>query len=875
MEKLNPFRRLNMTLVFLLSFVMAQAQSPGGVSSNLVGWFKADKNIYSNVTHTTAQTSDAGIVQSWGNLIPTSSLLWVTKNASNAPKFYNNTTARLLNFNPALRFMGSDLSNTTENILGPTSTGFQFFVVARNNVNLWSTTGALNGILGSGTDGNSPALDFNKDSEAPNSLNFFSTCGGQLNQNDGITMYGGGGVGVGTNPTAVANQPANWSGALRNFQPQIFGLGIEGINTTCPSVSPSALGSLATYDVDGAETTSSSDGQVLRFNASHARGAGFYIGSSLDAVHSDVDIAEVVVLSDKATSGTRRRILSYLAIKYGITLGQGNNTTSQLNIGRNGNGAMLYVASNGTLLFSPSGNYVNNIAGIGRDDASGLVQKQSSSVNYNKTGQVTIALGNSVAATNNSNTANFSSDLSFLMWGDNGDNSDTSTVSQPMSNTAGTFTEFTYNGHSTNRRMNRVWKVQNNGVDQPITIQFPTAGIGTTTLAGETSCARYVLIYSSDPTFPANSTSKIALSNQAGNSQAQLVLPPDAISGITYFTFAKVEGVANGVATAVESDKVAINVASPCIENGYTYYYESSDVARSKKLFAINWNGNTPPSGLSGTIDVNTAPWNQMSGSDQCNIMGRLLQIHPAGGNYTTNGGVKLRFYYYTAEKDATASGMASSTWFKSSLDISDLLASNNGKTINASALFAPTYGTEDGVNYVEFSDITSFSTFGFVASTNYTALPVDFGEISAIFKGGQLVVNWSTLMETNADHFVIEASKDGKKFVEIGRVATLSKDGNSSTRLDYNFSLDANAAGGLLALSVFAFSLGFRLRKGKQRNYVFLVSVSLILASVFAACNKDERASVSDGDKLFVRIKQVDKNGESKYSNIIKVVQK
>ena len=54
-------------------------------------------------------------------------------------------------------------------------------------------------------------------------------------------------------------------------------------------------------------------------------------------------------------------------------------------------------------------------AGIGRDDASGLNQKQS--MNSETGALVTIALG-SYAVDNASNSNAFSSDIQFMMWGD-------------------------------------------------------------------------------------------------------------------------------------------------------------------------------------------------------------------------------------------------------------------------------------------------------------------------------------------------------------------------------------------------------------------------------------------------------------------------
>ena len=115
------------------------------------------------------------------------------------------------------------------------------------------------------------------------------------------------------------------------------------------------------------------------------------------------EIAEVLLYdADQKTAATEARIASYLALKYGVTLSHN------------------YLASDATTIFwdvAANAGSNNNIAGIGRDDASRLVQRQSRSQRSNL---VTMGLGNTIAATNTTNTASFSADKQFLVWGDNG-----------------------------------------------------------------------------------------------------------------------------------------------------------------------------------------------------------------------------------------------------------------------------------------------------------------------------------------------------------------------------------------------------------------------------------------------------------------------
>ena len=76
-----------------------------------------------------------------------------------------------------------------------------------------------------------------------------------------------------------------------------------------------------------------------------------------------------------------------------------------------------YLASNGNLVKDYLDGHANNIAGIGRDDCSGLHQKQSKSVESDAI--VTIGMG-TIASTNQANSNSIPTDVSFLHWGHDG-----------------------------------------------------------------------------------------------------------------------------------------------------------------------------------------------------------------------------------------------------------------------------------------------------------------------------------------------------------------------------------------------------------------------------------------------------------------------
>lgn len=119
-------------------------------------------------------------------------------------------------------------------------------------------------------------------------------------------------------------------------------------------------------------------------------------------------IAEIIGVSDNLSDAEVNRIESYLAVKYGITLEHGGT--------QSGN----YTASDGTTVWSATlatSAFHNDVIGIGRDDDTGLLQKQS----HTQDDSLRIYLS-TLDSTNAANQGSFSSDLSYVIIGGNADN---------------------------------------------------------------------------------------------------------------------------------------------------------------------------------------------------------------------------------------------------------------------------------------------------------------------------------------------------------------------------------------------------------------------------------------------------------------------
>ena len=227
---------------------------------------------------------------------------------------------------------------------------------------------------------------------------------------------------------------------------------------------------------------------------------------------TDARIAEIITYnsrqSDTDLTDKRNRIQSYLAIKYGITLGV--NGTSQ-----------DYVDSDGTVIWDQSVNtgYNYDITGIGRDDASELNQKQSSSVNNATDGTgliegiLTMGLtdiyntnGNNIT-TNAVNTFN---DKNLLVWGNNGAdlNLAASVINVDMSEgITGLTTPVTFTG------MQRIWKVVESGGDIPsVKVSIPQNAIRNITPPGS-----YLMFISDTNVFDPTADYRVLTPDGSGN----------------------------------------------------------------------------------------------------------------------------------------------------------------------------------------------------------------------------------------------------------------------------------------------------------------------------------------------------------------------
>jgi len=265
----------------------------------------------------------------------------------------------------------------------------------------------------------------------------------------------------------------------------------------------------------------------------NANDTRFWIGRSEGwEATTNARIAEVISYSsrkvDTDLTQERNRIQSYLALKYGITLGI--NGTSQ-----------DYVNSDGTVIWDqntgvPANDVFNyDIAGIGRDDASELYQKQSRSVNNDldsgSRGQGVVTMGLSNVYNTNNLNPNTINDKEFLIWGNDGVDLDDPSVdvlvNMSSSIAPALTTDVEFYGIA------RTWKVVEVGGDIPeVEIQVLTSAIRTATPPD----GRYLMFISNTPNF--DPTADYRVMTETTNELGEAVVETNYdFDGTKYITF--------------------------------------------------------------------------------------------------------------------------------------------------------------------------------------------------------------------------------------------------------------------------------------------------------------------------------------------------
>ncbi|MDG1518832.1 MAG: hypothetical protein P8Q42_12470, partial [Flavobacteriales bacterium] len=438
---------------------------PGGVASNLKLWLKADAG--------TSTTTDAVSMSTWTDQ---STNAYSASGYSAGGKYYENG----INFNPTITFDGNnDYYTISDGIIG-------------DGINI---DDAFVYYVGTFDDANSKMSVFHEScNDAVNGNN--NSYWKFQREADGDIWYGKGRAG-----SSYSSVFDDWGGV--SSQPYLW-TAVAASNTSTPQGTNKYI--------------TRNDNLILANNGtSNAEGNGgdFYIGAN-NAGNDDFDgnISELIIYEGVSSATDEDKIQSYLALKYGITMGTTASTFS-------------YLSADGTTIWAGNATFQNGVAGIGRDDLSGLHQKQSKSVNYDAI--VTMST-QAIAADNDANTTSLD-DGEFLMWGNNN-----------ASASAETDMPSGYTG-----RLEKEWVVEMTGTVSNVHVEFDLGELHN--LAGD-GAGDYYLLIDSDGDFTSGA-SETAASTLTGNNK--ITFNDINFTDGYYFTLGTKQSAPGGVGTHLQA----------------------------------------------------------------------------------------------------------------------------------------------------------------------------------------------------------------------------------------------------------------------------------------------------------------------------------
>ena len=153
--------------------------------------------------------------------------------------------------------------------------------------------------------------------------------------------------------------------------------------------------------------------------------------------------------------------------------------------------------------------------------------------------------------------------------------------------------------------------------------------------------------------------------------------------------------------------------------------------------------------------------------------------------------------YWILNRTNGSSSVSVTMSWNTSSCGVTNLsdlrVARWNGSMWKDHGNGGTTGNTSVGT-IVSSGTISSFSPFTLSSNTNENPLPVHLVHFGATPLNSDVVLEWTTVSESNSDYFSIESSTDAVNFKEIGRVSAA---GNSNTTLNYR-SVDSSPHAGV-----------------------------------------------------------------------------
>lgn len=336
--------------------------APGGVVNNLSYWYRADKDA--------VNTGDGTDITAWTDQFSGTTSAQLGSNP--LPKFKTGTS-NYFNFNPGVNFTTGTQTLGNINVRTFSEDSYDVFTFTKEGM---TSGGAHPSIFRSLVD------------------NALLT--GDIRRWDGLGIV-------------MDNRIERFSNTGGNTD--YYGTPAGAFSTTIPSIMYHTFTALSTTKaLNGAAnfaTTNHTGTGVRNLNGGHLFGDSQFGGNGSDNRGFIGNLGETIIYgAGNLTTTERRRVDSYLAIKYGVTLGRVNTDH--------------YLATDEAIVWNgtASTSYNNNIFGVTRDDIEAFEQKVSKSVNAGTV--LTVATISDFASPNQLTArTGFVNDKTYFLMGDN------------------------------------------------------------------------------------------------------------------------------------------------------------------------------------------------------------------------------------------------------------------------------------------------------------------------------------------------------------------------------------------------------------------------------------------------------------------------
>jgi hypothetical protein len=433
----NNVIEINLTASYKYLKYVGFAPGPGGITSGLTMWLRADDEVgvgtvsaqnntglLAGYTGVVSDPDNVPTVSTWRDLVRGHIYSQAVSNAQRIPVFENNDPE--INFKPGVRFWATG-SNAA--YLGNTS-----------------------GVMSTARPEHTTILvmnhryDPNSASEQVVNALFF----------DGANTNGYNGPGYGTARRASSNAAVGrfrgnataGDGAQAIGAQRLFTAGATGILGYYVPV-PNASGTSPMYfrynGVEESATFNSPTGTTFDMTRGSQLGRGFENARSVRGLMS-----EVIVFNKMLSQSEKTQVESYLALKYGSTLRPNTQWNTLLpDANPNNTGYFDYTLSNGVILWQGQTgaqkyqDFYNNIAAVIRDDAAKLYNRQAISTDAGSI--MYMGLAGTALTDDGSSLGYFDNDREAVIWGNDGN----STIIQYNEEVCGGF----------DSRFGRIWYV--------------------------------------------------------------------------------------------------------------------------------------------------------------------------------------------------------------------------------------------------------------------------------------------------------------------------------------------------------------------------------------------------------------------------------